>query len=60
MTELCPLHIGEWYRVVDGFHTGEVGVLMKVEEANFGRLYAELVIDERRIVRCRATDLEPA
>jgi NAD kinase len=54
------VHIGEWYRVVDGFHTGKVGVLMKVEEANFGRLYAELVIDERRIVRCRATDLEPA
>jgi hypothetical protein len=56
----AQLVIGEWYRVVDGLHTGQFGVLMTVDEGNFGRVFVDLVVDERTIVRCRATDLEPA
>jgi NAD kinase len=51
------LEIGSFYRVIDGFHTGHVGALMGVEEGNFGRRFAELVVDERTVIRCRLEDL---
>jgi NAD kinase len=53
------LSIGAFYRVVDGFHTGKVGALMAYEEGNFGRVYVDLVVDERTVIRCRLEDVVP-
>lgn len=51
------LEIGAFYRVIDGFHTGQVGALKGVEEGNFGRKFADLVVDERTVIRCRLEDM---
>lgn len=54
------LEVGAFYRVVEGFHAGQVGALMSIEEGHFGRKFAELVVDERTVIRCRLEDLERA
>lgn len=51
------LEVGAFYRVIDGFHTGQVGALMSVDEGNFGRKYLALVVDERTVIRCRLEDV---
>lgn len=54
------MRVGDWLRVVEGFHAGQVGVLMGADTSSFGRTFLELVVDDGHgVIRCRDTDVVP-
>lgn len=59
---------GGWYRIIESYGEGDVGQCISVEDGEFGRVYAEIVVKKQadgggksvQIWRKRATDLEEA
>jgi hypothetical protein len=51
---------GERFRVVDGVHDGNEGILIpdSIDATGFGKWYADIATRDGGIVRCRAEDLE--